>query len=171
MFKLNEEKLREALRTDDEYFEPIAFDDGPDELNSIVDRMLNEEIIECERAGAMMSIYPLAIGQPDPVLAVGTSEGPVLLGPEVSFEGTDSTTDAAERTVTVARGIVEDANALYGSLTTLIEEAQAPLKDIARSRRRSAPGPRDVRRLSRRRRSPFDRIALQARQGLQTDPV
>jgi hypothetical protein len=180
MFTLNEEKLRAAFAegkkgTEPEGygwvapFDPMSID--ADDLHRIVDDCLERDIIEKDDPRAMMAVYPQAISDSEPLLSVNPGGGPMLLGGEAVHHVSEEEASMPEdRSVIALRALVEDANALYASLTVLIEEAQRPLKDIVCLADDERPHPEtsiDYRDAVEAR---LDRIALEARQGLNTAP-
>jgi hypothetical protein len=123
MFRINEEKLRAAFAaTGDaqesahyrwiEPFDPMSID--ADDLHRIVDDCLERDIIERDDPRAMIAVYPQAISDPEPLLAVNPGSGPLLLGGLAIHhvaEGEASTPEG--RSVIALLALVEDANAIY----------------------------------------------------------
>lgn len=119
MFELHEAKLRELLADDDSdtgitAFDPMKVD--ADELHRFVDDALFHEVIGREDSATTISVYPLSLSEPEPVLAVGTGAS-IVLGSSVDFRVAEREKDAIEGTILVVRSIVEDANGLYRAST------------------------------------------------------
>jgi len=112
MFDLHEDKLREALADDENdlcAFDPMKVD--ADELHSFIDSAVAQGVIGREDSGVSISIYPLAIGEPEPLVAVQTSR-PIVVGGAVLFE---TGPNDEEGTVSTVRRIVEAADTLYAA--------------------------------------------------------
>ena len=112
MFDLREGKLREALADDENNlfaFDPMKVD--ADELHGFIDDALGQGVIGREDSMVGIAIYPLALGEPEPLVAVHTSRS-IVVGGSVFFEiGPND----EEGTVNTVRRIVEAADSLYAS--------------------------------------------------------
>jgi hypothetical protein len=112
-FILDEEKLRAALHDEDREDSIIAFDPmeiSADEIHQVVDDCLSAGIIERPSHRAALAIYPLAISDPEPILAVDPGfGGPLLLGGSVEFRIGD-VTDDVDATSAVLANLVDQAN-------------------------------------------------------------
>lgn len=123
MFNFNESKLRAAFDDSQELddharrgwvapFDPISVD--ADELHRIVEDCLLQDIIERADPKTMIAVYPQAIIDPEPLLAVNPEGGPMLLGGlAIHHVSEDRVSTAEERSVLALAALVEDANALY----------------------------------------------------------
>ncbi len=85
-----------------------------DELNSFVDDALFAGAIRRARASACLSVYPLSLSDPEPILAVSPSNGPTLLGYSLKLAQRDDE-GPVDFTVRVLSEIVDQANALAGT--------------------------------------------------------
>ena len=62
----------------------------------------------------MIAVYPQAITDPEPLLAVNPGGGPMLLGGlAIHHVGEDRASSVEERSVLALAALVEDANDLY----------------------------------------------------------
>jgi hypothetical protein len=123
MFNLDENKLRAAFVENEQGedqaslgwvapFDPISID--ADELHRLLDDCLERGIIEKDDPQAGIAVYPLAISDPEPLLAVNPGDGPTLLGGEAIHNVSDDVAATPEdRSVIALRALVDDANALY----------------------------------------------------------
>lgn len=103
-FTLDEEALEAALREEDwiSPFAPLSID--ADELHHLLVQCQDREIVGSPSSDAGLAVYPLAIGDPEPQLAVDPGlGGPLLLGGSIDFR----------------RGLVPDAVA--GSVAVIVE--------------------------------------------------
>ncbi len=82
-----------------------------DELNTLVDDALFAGAIRRARAEVCLSVYPMSLADPEPVLAVSSSNGPTLLGFSLKLRQRDDE-DPVDFTVRVLTEIVDQANAL-----------------------------------------------------------
>ncbi|MBS1893605.1 MAG: hypothetical protein JST59_20080 [Actinobacteria bacterium] len=86
-------------------------DADADELNRLLDAAQTITVIRPRRERAWIHVYPLSIGEPDPLLAVDPGAGPALLGSELKLrreEGEDPRAFAVD----VLAGVVVEANGL-----------------------------------------------------------
>jgi hypothetical protein len=82
-----------------------------DELHRLLDGAQAARIVESARARATIYVYPLSIGEPDPLLAVETGAGLTLLGFELKLRQYEDE-DPITFTVRFLAEAVEEANGL-----------------------------------------------------------
>lgn len=123
MFNLNEKKLRAAFVENEQAedpaslgwvapLDPISID--ADELHRLLDDCLNRGIIEKNDPQAGIAVYPLAISDPEPLLAVDPGHGPTFLGGEAIHNvSEDAAATLEDLSVIALRALVDDANALH----------------------------------------------------------
>ncbi|HKT83345.1 MAG TPA: hypothetical protein VJQ84_05855 [Solirubrobacterales bacterium] len=114
MFDLHEDKLLEALADEENdlfAFDPMKVD--ADELHSFIDVAEDQGVIGRADSEASITIYPLALGHPEPLVAVETKWS-IVVGGGVVFE---TGLNDQEGTVKTVRGIVEAADMLYVAKT------------------------------------------------------
>lgn len=114
MFDLHEDKLLEALADEENdlyAFGPMKVD--ADELHSFIDVAEDQGVIGRKDSEASISIYPLAKGNPMPLVAVETKWS-IVVGGEAVFE---TGLNDEEGTVRTVRRIVEAADMLYVTKT------------------------------------------------------
>jgi len=114
MFELHEDLLREALADDENdlcAFDPTTVD--ADELHSFIKEAENQDVIAGEHWAVSISIYPLACGNPVPLVAVETGWSIFVGGGVVGATGPND----QEGTVNTMRRIVEAADTLYVTKT------------------------------------------------------
>lgn len=114
MFDLNEDKLRDALA--DEENDLVAFDPmkvDADELHDFIGEAETQGVVGREDSAVCIAIHPLALGEPEPLVAVRTSRS-IVVGGSVLFE---TGPDEVEGTVGTMRRIVEAADAIYAAET------------------------------------------------------
>ena len=111
LFSFDPQRATSELRSPDGAIWPISPHSDADELHRLLDGAQAARIIESVRPRATVYVYPLSIGEPDPLLAVETGAGLTLLGFELKLrqhEGEDPITF----TVRFLREAVEEANSL-----------------------------------------------------------
>lgn len=114
MFDLHEDKLLEALADEENdlfAFDPMKVD--ADELHSFIDVAEDQGVIGRADSEASITIYPLALGHPEPLVAVETKWS-IVVGGGVVFE---TGLNDEEGTVKTVRRIVEAADMLYVTKT------------------------------------------------------
>lgn len=103
---------------------PVNSFSDADELNSLFETAVHSGIIASREQGALIHIYPLAISDPEPVLAVSPAKGPSILGcslklgERVGESPLEFTLRLLEETTIEANGLAESdalANVLGGA--------------------------------------------------------
>lgn len=84
-----------------------------DELNALLDGAQAVGIISSERERARLYVYPLSVGEPEPLLAVDPGGGPTLLGFELKLRQGEGE-DPVAFTVRFLEEAVSEANCLSG---------------------------------------------------------
>ena len=82
-----------------------------DELNVLVECAQEAKVIATDRERARLFVYPLSVGEPEPLLALDPGAGPTLLGGSVDLSQGEEE-DPIAFTVRLLAGIVEEANGL-----------------------------------------------------------
>jgi hypothetical protein len=82
-----------------------------DELNALLDGARAAAIISAERERTRLYVYPLSVGEPEPLLAVDPGAGPTLLGYSVKLPQHEGE-DPISFTVRVLEELTEEANGL-----------------------------------------------------------
>jgi len=82
-----------------------------DELNALLNGAQSAGIISSERERARLYVYPLSVGEPEPLLAVDPGEGPTLLGSSLKLRLLESE-DPISFTVRILEELTEEANGL-----------------------------------------------------------
>ena len=114
MFSLDRCRAAAALADPAGVISAVSPHSDADELNSLVDDALFARAIRRARTDACLSVYPLSLADPEPVLAVSPSNGPTLLGYSLKLGRRDGE-DPVDFTVRVLAEMVEQANALAGT--------------------------------------------------------
>jgi hypothetical protein len=79
-----------ALRDPEGIIKPIRPRSDADELSGLLESALGAEIITCGFESAYISVYPMSMANPEPLLAVELGGGVVLLGPAIYLEQSSS---------------------------------------------------------------------------------
>lgn len=89
----------------------IEPDADADELNRLIDAAQAAALVRSRRERAWIYVYPLSIGEPDPLLAVDLGVGITVLGSELKLRP-DEDEDLRAFTLGLLGGIVTEANGL-----------------------------------------------------------
>ncbi len=111
IFTFDQQRAAIELRSPDGAPLPISPYSDADELHRLLDAARAVQIIDSERPGAGIYVYPLSIAQPDPVLAVDPGPGPTLLGFELKLRQGEAE-DPVSFTIRFLEEVVEEANGL-----------------------------------------------------------
>lgn len=93
---------------------PVNAYSDADELNGLVQAALEAGVIAREDSHACLYIYPLALSEPDPVLAVDPGSGPTLLGYSLKLREREGESPV-DFTLRLLEDMVAEANALAAS--------------------------------------------------------
>lgn len=115
LFTVNEKLAEIELRRGDGAITTISPYSDADELNHLLDGAQAAKIIGRERERAWISLHPLSIASPEPLLAVDSGVGPSLLGPELKL-GQNDGEDPITYTLRVLAETVAEANGLAAEL-------------------------------------------------------
>jgi hypothetical protein len=113
-FAFEAERAAAELADPDGAISPISPHSDPDELNRLLEIAQDQDVIKKNRERVRIYVYPLSLGEPDPLLAVDPGCGPTLLGYELSLHQADGE-DPIAFTVRVIGEVVAQANGLAGS--------------------------------------------------------
>jgi hypothetical protein len=111
LFTFNPEVAAIELRNGDGAIRTVNPYSDADELHRLLDGAQAAKIVESTRARAGVYVYPMSIGEPDPLLAVDTGCGMTVLGFELKLRQ-DEGEDPIAFTVRFLREAVEEANGL-----------------------------------------------------------
>jgi hypothetical protein len=111
LFELDAESARAELRDPDGAIQVVDPYSDADELHRLLDDAQDKEVIRARRERAAISVYPLSVAEPDPVLAVNPGTGPTLLGFEQMPRRREGE-DPVAFTVRVLAEMVAEANGL-----------------------------------------------------------
>ena len=114
LFSLDRCRAAAALADPTGVISAVSPHSDADELNTLVDDALFARAIRRARADTCLSVYPLSLADPEPVLAVSPSNGPTLLGWSLKLRQRDGE-GPVDFTVRVLAEIVEQANTLAGT--------------------------------------------------------
>lgn len=82
-----------------------------DELNVLLDGAQAAGVISAERERARLYVYPLSVGEPEPLLAVDTGAGPALLGCSLELRQHEGE-DPISFSVRILEELTEEANGI-----------------------------------------------------------
>ncbi len=111
LFSLDRCRAAAGLADPEGVITAVSPDSDADELNALVDDALFARAIRRARANACLSVYPLSLSDPEPILAVNPSNGPTLLGWSLTLRQRDGE-GQVDFTVRTLAEIVDQANAL-----------------------------------------------------------
>jgi hypothetical protein len=115
-FGIDVEKARAQVIDPDGDLWPVnAFSDA-DEVHSLVATALELGVISHADPVASLGIYPMALAEPDPLLAVGLSGQPTLLGHSLRLQDREGE-DPVAFTLRLLEEVVAEANELLGALS------------------------------------------------------
>jgi hypothetical protein len=111
LFRLDRARTLASINDPDGALWPVNAYSDADELNGLVQAALEAGVIAREDSRACLYIYPLALSEPDPVLAVDSGTGPTLLGYSLKLREREGESPV-EFTVRLLGDMVDEANAL-----------------------------------------------------------
>ncbi len=115
LFTFQPKLAASELRRRDGAIWPITPYSDPDELHRLIEGAQAKQLVGSGRPRAAIYVYPLSVGEPDPLLAVDPGIGPTLLGFDLKLrQGEDE--DPISFTVRFLEEAVEEANGLAARL-------------------------------------------------------
>jgi hypothetical protein len=111
LFGFERARAEMELRNPEGVIKPIRPSSDADELNRLFESALGADIITCEFESTYISVYPMSMADPEPLLAVELGGGIVLLGSAIYLEQSSSKEPVAY-TLLFLRETLHQANEL-----------------------------------------------------------
>jgi hypothetical protein len=114
LFRFDLAKARTAIADPDGAIWPVNSFSDADELHSLLQAASECDVITCAERRAALYVYPLALTDPAPILAVDPGSGPTLVGHELAMRERDGE-DPLEFTLRLLEETTEEANGLLNA--------------------------------------------------------
>jgi hypothetical protein len=115
-FTLDAQRARSELANAGGAISPVTPYTDADELNGLLDNAQTIGILSSDSPATRMYVYPLSLGEAEPLLAVDSGRGPTLLGSSTGL-GQGEGEDPISYTIRVLEEAVEEGNGLLADAT------------------------------------------------------